>query len=744
MKERPSGVTLTEPGMGEDIFGFITRMKGRFDGDLYRAILGAANEFKEGDAIVGVAAADAATRRRARMLISATRAGDINAHPVFADPLHDAITAVVDAGSRAHVDPLTIGELRVRLVSAPGRELAPFLNGITSDVAACLVKVLTNTELATIGSRIFTILPGSSIGERGYLGARIQPNSPTDSIDDIFWQVMSAFSYAVGDVVIGTNPVSSEPESVAAIERCLLDIRRSFGIEDTLPHSVLAHIDIQAAVERADPGSTGIWFQSLAGNTDVNRIFDLTLDRMLDHAAHRTGKYGLYFETGQGADFTNGFSHGADMLIHESRKYGFARLLKQRIGEAQQRAGRAPAPWVHVNDVAGFIGPEVFRTREQLVRCCMEDVVMAKLQGITIGLDVCTTLHMDVTLDDLDWCLDRIMPCNPAYLMALPTRMDPMLGYLTTSFHDHVRLRHKFGTHVNDAMWRFFQRLAVVDAKGDPGPAFGKPLQVWLSYRRAKGDARDDASILAEGAKRMEEVRRRGVPLAEGHGREPWHMEPALEQEIRSVYADAKKCIRATIPRRFITSIPLALPLVTTSADRDDYLLHPQTGEQLNAASRDALRAHRHRMAPGSTVQIVVSDGLNARAITDRGNLHPYLTALRSALDTVGIIASPDILVVRNGRVRAGYRIGEILFADSDARDAHRGVIHIIGERPGSMHHTFSAYITAPSIATWSEAGRTDHNITRVVSGIAATALAPAGAAASTVRILRELLAGTT
>jgi len=80
---------------------------------------------------------------------------------------------------------------------------------------------------------------------------------------------------------------------------------------------------------------------------------------------------------------------------------------------------------------------------------------MGKLHGLTIGLDICSTLHMSVTLDDLDWCQDQIMPANPAYLMSLPTKNDPMLSYLTTAFQDHVRLRQKFGFKVNDVMWNF-------------------------------------------------------------------------------------------------------------------------------------------------------------------------------------------------------------------------------------------------------------------------------------------------
>ncbi len=226
-------------------------------------------------------------------------------------------------------------------------------------------------------------------------------------MDDIVWQVFCGWSYAVGDVVLGANPVSSDPESVAAVEAALLDLRRSFALEDVLPHSVLAHVDIQAELEKRNPGTTGIWFQSLAGSTAANATFDLTLEKMLDYAARRSGKFGFYFETGQGADFTNGHGQGTDMVIHEARKYGFARLLKRKVAEAQRRAGLEPAPWMHLNDVAGFIGPEVFRTRQQLVRCCLEDIVMGKLHGLTIGFGVCSTLHMDVTLGDSDGHVER-------------------------------------------------------------------------------------------------------------------------------------------------------------------------------------------------------------------------------------------------------------------------------------------------------------------------------------------------
>ena len=241
----------------------------------------------------------------------------------------------------------------------------------------------------------------------------MQPNSPTDNLEDIRWQVFDAWAYGVGDVLLGTNPVSSDPDSVAAVEHALKEIIDVFGLQDDLPHCVLSHIDVQAEVEQRQPGSTALWFQSIAGTDGANETFDISAEKMLAYARQRKGQFDLYFETGQGADFTNGHGNGFDMVIHESRKYGFARALMHEVEKAKLETGLKP--WVHLNDVAGFIGPEVFRTKEQLVRCCLEDIVMGKLHGLTIGLDVCSTLHMEVSLQDLDWCLDQIMPANPAY-----------------------------------------------------------------------------------------------------------------------------------------------------------------------------------------------------------------------------------------------------------------------------------------------------------------------------------------
>ncbi|MFZ4480440.1 MAG: ethanolamine ammonia-lyase subunit EutB [Rhodoferax sp.] len=739
------GISVSPAMAGEDLFAYLRRVRGGFDVDLYRGLLGAANEFKEGDVAQNIQAHDERSRANARLLLAATRVGDLVAHPVFEDTLFGFIESAVNAGAAQSIAGWTLGELKTYLLTKSEDEIKAIMAGLASDIIACVTKLMSNDELIAIGQKVFNPLAGSKIGAKGYLGARIQPNSPTDNGDDILLQVLDGFAYGVGDVMLGTNPVSSEVGQVRAVEQVLKDIRVAFGLENVIPHCVLSHIDIQAQVEDQFPGATSLWFQSLAGVDDANRVFDVSVDKMKAHAARRTGPYALYFETGQGADITNGQGKGFDIVLHEARKYGFARALKHEVAKARQRAGvGAGEPWLVLNDVAGFIGPEVFRTPEQLVRVCLEDIVMGKLHGLTIGLDICSTFHMDVTLRDLDTCIDRIMPANPAYLMALPTKCDPMLSYLSTGYQDHVRIREKFGYQVNDAMWAFFQRLGVIDAKGAPGRHFGDPSWVYMKYRVAQDPVLDNpadvARLIAQGKARIAEVRARGVFIAEGHGAQPWDLEPALERHIQYLYDDAKQAIWARLPEDFATKMGIPLPVAvrTQSVNREDYVLHPPTGEVLDADSRQRVATLRVAQAGRYNLQIVISDGLNALALTDPGHLQPYLKRLHKELDGAGYRTAPECVIVAGGRVRAGYRIGEMLFGSRGDRDTLCYVVHLIGERPGNGHRTFSAYITSVAVRQWAESGTIDHNVTAVVANIADTAFDPAQAATETLKILKQ------
>ncbi|HEX9024712.1 MAG TPA: ethanolamine ammonia-lyase light chain EutC, partial [Geobacteraceae bacterium] len=362
------------------------------------------------------------------------------------------------------------------------------------------------------------------------------------------------------------------------------------------------------------------------------------------------------------------------------------------------------------------------------------------------GLDICSTLHMSVSLDDLQWCQDQIMPANPAYLMALPTRNDPMLSYLTTSYQDHVRIRNKFGFKVNDAMWAFFKRIQVIDKNGKPTKHFGDPVWVYYQYCLGKGDTRPQQEIMAEGKKKFNAIHgtwlKTGdkVPLASGHGKNLWDPNPTLDKKIRALYADAKKAIWSEFTPEFVKSVPDAVQLSTLSKDRENYIVHPDSGEKLSeqsVATLDKLRESWQGKAPD--VQIVISDGLNANSIMSNGQGLAYIKELRKNLQDMGLTVDKKNLVVKDGRVRAGYAIGDVLFGKADPNKP-RAIVHIIGERPGTGQNAFSVYIAAPKAQVWAEK-KCDHNIVKVVCGISNQATKPKDAAQQTVKLLKEMMA---
>ncbi|RLB74107.1 MAG: ethanolamine ammonia-lyase [Deltaproteobacteria bacterium] len=727
-------VTIEGVKTGEDVFAYVSRIKGKFDQTLYQQVMGAANAFKEGDATIKVAADNETTRVYARMLLTNTKIGDIHENPLFVDDLQKLIWQTTDQAQYEKVKGMTLGELKIFLLTRSEDDIKGIMYGLNSDVIGCIPKLMSNAELTALGQKVFNPLPGSKMGSKGYLSARVQPNSPTDNPDDIRWQVFNAFSFATGDLLLGNNPVDSSAKSVLSVENTLSDVIKVFGLEEIMPWCVLSHIDVQAEVEKSHPGSTALWFQSLAGCDQANKTFDLTNKKMIDYAKSRKGqRYGLYFETGQGADFTNGAGNGFDMVVHESRKYGFARALNQELEKVQSKGA-----WLHLNDVAGFIGPEVFTSREQLVRCCLEDIAMGKLHGLTLGLDICSTLHMTVSLDDLEWCQDQIVPANPAYLMSLPTRNDPMLSYLTTSYQDHVRIREKFGFKVNDAMWDFYKRIKVIDDKGEFTEHAGDPVWVYYQYCLAKGDKRSQKEIYAEGNQKVKEVVGRGVDLALGHGDKVYEIEPELDKRIHDLYDDAKLSLWAEFTPEFVKTIPNVLEITTKSQDREEYIASPASGEELSEATVATLEKLRSSWnGKNPDVQIIISDGLNAKALMDEGHVLPYLEALQKDLKAAGLSVSQKNLVVTSGRVRAGYQVGNVLYAKGDAGKAAT-IIHVIGERPGSGHHNFSVYIASPKAKVWQEK-KVDHDIVRVISGISDTALTPDKAAAETARLVKRI-----
>jgi ethanolamine ammonia-lyase large subunit len=87
-----------------------------------------------------------------------------------------------------------------------------------------------------------------------------------------------------------------------------------------------------------------------------------------------------------------------------------------------------------------------------------------------------------------------------------------------------------------------------------------------------------------------------------------------------------KKSLWAELTPEFVSAVPDVLPVRTLPKDRNDYIAHRSTGETLSPDSMAALERLRGSWGTDlPKVQIVISDGLNTKAIMDEGHLAPYL-----------------------------------------------------------------------------------------------------------------------
>jgi ethanolamine ammonia-lyase large subunit len=544
-----------------------------------------------------------------------------------------------------------------------------------------------------------------AIGSPQHFGSRIQPNSPGDDDTEILFSILEGLAYGCGDVIIGLNPASDDLDTIVRLEALLERVVQHLA----LPTRYCVLSDIVKQHRARERTRVDVGFQSLAGTSAaISGMVGLDTTRVLDLARSFDG---LYFETGQGSAITNSAAEGVDMVTLEARAYGVARHIQRETGN-----------WTIVNDVAGFIGPEVFRNADQLERACLEDTVMAKLHGLTMGLDVCATFHMGIDPEGLRRVTERIVErAAPAYLMAVAGNADPMLGYLTTSFREHPRLRSRFGRQTGSAMRDRLNALAV-DTDSVP--------KLYATYAHAGGDRRSASALEDEGRRTLLRLRERGFDLGYGCA-EDYAAPPDVTRRLDAIYAHAREALSAQLDRHVLDEVsPHHRRVQTTATDREDYLAHPPRGEALHHHAAHIVRSEASRGR--GQVQIVCSDGLNANAANE--HLRAVLPPLRRQLTESGCTLFSTDVVIDNGRVRAGYQVGALVDAEV--------LVHLIGERPGTGLNTLSAYITYGR----DEAGRSrwrsdlDHACTSAVCGIHPRGKAPAAAAAEIARLVRRML----
>ncbi len=76
---------------------------------------------------------------------------------------------------------------------------------------------MSNKDLILAAAKIRNVTRcRNTMGERGVLGIRTQPNHPVDDLGGILLAAFEGLLFGCGDAVIGVNPASDSVETVGA------------------------------------------------------------------------------------------------------------------------------------------------------------------------------------------------------------------------------------------------------------------------------------------------------------------------------------------------------------------------------------------------------------------------------------------------------------------------------------------------------------------------------------------------
>jgi ethanolamine ammonia-lyase large subunit len=411
----------------------------RFSFSDLRELFAKANEEKSGDQLAGIAARSERERVAAKRKLADLSLAEIVRQPLI-DPADDDVSRLIletfDNKAFAPIQSMTVGELREHILDDATGEanLKELQWAFTPEIIAAVAKIMSNKDLILAAAKIRNVTRcRNTMGERGVLGIRAQPNHPADDVAGILLAAFEGLLYGCGDAVIGVNPASDSVETVGSILRGLARLVDAYNVPTQT--CCLAHITTQlAAMTRGAP--VDLLFQSVAGTEAANRSFGITLamlregrEHVLDHHRQRDvpwkGANVMYFETGQGSALSAGAHHGVDQMTLEARAYAVARAFDPFL----------------VNSVVGFIGPEYLYDERQIIRAGLEDHFMGKLLGLPMGCDVCYTNHAEADQNSADNLLFLLGAAGCNYFMGVPCSDDVMLNYQSTSYHDALAVR---------------------------------------------------------------------------------------------------------------------------------------------------------------------------------------------------------------------------------------------------------------------------------------------------------------
>ena len=425
-----------------------------FTFDSVKEVMAKANEEKSGDILAGVAASSDLERIAAKEVLSNMLLKDLRENPAVPYEEDDVTRLNQDSINEVFYNKIknwTVSDLREWILSysTTEQQLRDMSHALTSEMVAGVAKLMTNLDLIYGAQKIqVPARCNTTIGLRGTMATRLQPNHTTDNVEGITASLFEGLSYGCGDALIGLNPVNDTVSSLSEVLKRFDEVKNRFEIPTQI--CVLGHITTQIeAVKNGAPAD--MIFQSIAGSEKGNRAFGFSAETveeamaLLKEKGTGEGPDVMYFETGQGSELSSDAHYGADQVTMEARCYGFA---------------RAYHPFM-VNTVVGFIGPEYLYDSRQVIRAGLEDHFMGKLTGIPMGCDCCYTNHMQADQNDIENLSMLLASAGVNYILGVPTSDDVMLNYQTNAYHDVSTIREILGLRPIKEFDQWLEKMGI-------------------------------------------------------------------------------------------------------------------------------------------------------------------------------------------------------------------------------------------------------------------------------------------
>jgi len=435
--------------------------------DSLRELMAKASPARSGDFLAEVAATSDAERAAAQMALAEVPLKHFLTEaliPYEEDEVTRLIVDTHDLAAFSVVSHLTVGGFRDWLLGDEATEasLKALAPGLTPEMAAAVSKIMRVQDLVLVAQKIRVVTRfRNTVGLRGRMSTRLQPNHPTDDPAGIAASVLDGLLYGNGDAMIGINPATDSISAITELLKMLDGVIRHYDIPTQ--SCVLTHVTSSvAAIEKGVP--VDLVFQSITGTEAANSSFGISLEILregyeagLSLNRGTLGNNLMYFETGQGSALSANAHHGVDQQTCEARAYAVARHFNPFL----------------VNTVVGFIGPEYLYNGKQIIRAGLEDHFCGKLLGVPMGCDICYTNHAEADQDDMDMLLTLLGVAGINFIMGIPGSDDVMLNYQTTSFHDALYARKTLGLRPAPEFEAWLTRMDIL-RQDDGGVRLGQ------------------------------------------------------------------------------------------------------------------------------------------------------------------------------------------------------------------------------------------------------------------------------